>query len=186
MWVGIIASCMVSDHESTSLDQASTIVILQPSMSKSFKQFPKMGIWSSKLTSRLNSSWFSSIRGSASSSDKRQSKHKASEYKNMGNFKSFIENQGYGMPSLKSIQTFVHAGGPDEVEEDGIYLHYKIEQRSVTDEADQAEKGDGCGSCLVATCASMTSPGVFFGCSDGLVMIDAWSTAKKLDPFVFD
>lgn len=39
---------------------------------------------------------------------------------------------------VKPIRTFVHTGGPGEaeVEEDGIHMHYMVEQRSVADEGE--------------------------------------------------
>ena len=49
----------------------------------------------------------------------------------------------FSMALVKPIRTFVHTGGPGEVEveKNGIHLQYKVEQRSVTDEGEEFRWG---------------------------------------------
>ena len=106
-------------------------------MSGYFRHFSGLGHWTSKLTSRLGSGWFSSSKGESTKSGVPYGKRKWTDYKEMNKSGSATGDPAFEMAPTKSIRTFVHAGGPGEVDEDGIHLQYNVEQRSVKDEHEQ-------------------------------------------------
>ena len=111
-------------------------------MSGYLRHFSGLSQWTSKLTSRLSSGWFGSSKGtSAPSGAAPYGKRKWTDYKEMdrsGSGSGSGEQHAFEMAPSKSIRTFVHAGGPGEVEEeDGIHLRYNVEQRSVKDGQEQ-------------------------------------------------
>ena len=104
-------------------------------MSGTFKQLSNLKIGSFKWSSRLSSTWFSSSKGVSLYSGLSYGKQKSNQYKDIDKSGTSLGSNTFPMAPVKSIRTFVYTGSPGEVEEDGIHLQYKFEQRSATDES---------------------------------------------------
>lgn len=120
-------------------------------MSSTFRHIPHLSLLSSKFVSRLTPSWFSSSsKGGGWASSKlglSDGKHSGlpsygKQHRGGPDYKDLDRGGGsensFRMALVKPIRTFVHTGGPGEVEveEDGIHLQYKVEQRSMADEGE--------------------------------------------------
>jgi hypothetical protein len=124
MCAGIIASCM-------------------PSMSSLLRQFPSWSLVVSRLASRFSSTRASSKSGAkegafgpSGSNPLSFRKPKRTAYANLTDGLTTFGESEYEMASVpvNSIRTYVHAGVPRQVEEDGIHLHYNVEQKVAVDE----------------------------------------------------
>ena len=135
MSVGVIASCMVC-LEQLARPEADINWDLQPSMSSLLHHLPSWDGLSTKWTSR-----FSSNREKVSGSNSSLNRKRA-DYKDLENSNVAIKERNYEMAPVKSlsnyihtgnpvdVRTYVHTGGRSDVEEDGIYLQYNVEQES--------------------------------------------------------
>ncbi len=63
-------------------------------------------------------------------------KPKRTAYTDLTDGPTTFGESDYEMASapVKSIRTYVHTGGPWQVEEDGIHLQYNVEQKVTVDE----------------------------------------------------
>ena len=121
-------------------------------MSSTFRYIPSLRLLSSKLTFRLTPNWLSSSSkgggwGISSNSGLTYGQHSGlssygTQHRGGADYKDIDKVGGseysFRMVLVKTIRTFVHTGAPGEVEveENGIHLQYKVEQRSVTDEGE--------------------------------------------------
>ena len=100
-------------------------------MANLLHHLPSWDQFSSKIISTFTSRQ-SSGKSKSSESSASFGKRNRNEYKDLGATAPSVDENNYEMAPAKSIQTFIHTGGPQEVEEDGIHLQYNVEQQSAS------------------------------------------------------
>jgi len=104
---------------------------LQPSMNKLLHQLPSFALLSSNILSR-----FSSSRGKFSGSDQSRSNGARATYADLEAARTGSKTRNCMIRPVKSIQSYVHTGRPDQFEEDGIHLQVNIKQSVSSGEQD--------------------------------------------------
>ena len=61
-------------------------------------------------------------------------KRQRTEYRDLELTNSSLGDRNYEMGPVKSMRTYIHTGDPTDVEEDGIHLHYHVDQESAISE----------------------------------------------------
>ena len=100
-------------------------------MNKLLQQLPSFGLLSSNILSR-----FSSSRGKSSSSEQSRSNGTRATYADLEAARTGSKTRNCVMRPVKSMQSYVHTGRPDHLEEDGIHLQVNINQSISSSEQD--------------------------------------------------